>query len=262
MSELKNKVVWITGASSGIGQALAFAMAKEGAKLVLSSRREQELKNVAEKCASDVLILPLDLSNSSNFKDLTQQVLEHFGSIDVLINNGGISQRSEAAQTSLEVDRKLMEVNYFGAAALTKAVLPIMQQQKSGHLVAISSLSGKFGFFLRSAYSASKFALVGFYESLRLEEEKNNIKVSLVFPGFVQTNISQNALSGDGQKHAKLDNNQKGGISAEKCARDIIRGIKKDKHEIISGGTEKWGILLKRLFPKLFYRILRKKSGE
>ena len=262
MSKLKNKVVWITGASSGIGQALAFAMAKEGAKLVLSSRREQELKNVAEKCASDVLILPLDLSNSSNFKDLTQQVLEHFGSIDVLINNGGISQRSEAAQTSLEVDRKLMEVNYFGAAALTKAVLPIMQQQKSGHLVAISSLSGKFGFFLRSAYSASKFALVGFYESLRLEEEKNNIKVSLVFPGFVHTNISQNALSGDGQKHAKLDNNQKGGISAEKCARDIIRGIKKDKYEIISGGSEKWGILLKRLFPKLFYRILLKKSGE
>ena len=262
MSKLKNKVVWITGASSGIGQALAFAMAKEGAKLVLSSRREQELKNVAEKCASDVLILPLDLSNSSNFKDLTQQVLEHFGSIDVLINNGGISQRSEAAQTSLEVDRKLMEVNYFGAAALTKAVLPIMQQQKSGHLVAISSLSGKFGFFLRSAYSASKFALVGFYESLRLEEEKNNIKVSLVFPGFVHTNISQNALSGDGQKHAKLDNNQKGGISAEKCARDIIRGIKKDKHEIISGGSEKWGILLNRLFPNLFYRILREKSGE
>ena len=262
MSKLKNKVVWITGASSGIGQALAFAMAKEGAKLVLSSRREQELKNVAEKCASDVLILPLDLSNSSNFKDLTQQVLEHFGSIDVLINNGGISQRSEAAQTSLEVDRKLMEVNYFGAAALTKAVLPIMQQQKSGHLVAISSLSGKFGFFLRSAYSASKFALVGFYESLRLEEEKNNIKVSLVFPGFVHTNISQNALSGDGQKHAKLDNNQKGGISAEKCARDIIRGIKKDKYEIISGGSEKWGILLNRLFPNLFYRILREKSGE
>ena len=262
MSKLKNKVVWITGASSGIGQALAFAMAKEGAKLVLASRIEQELKNVAEKCASDVLILPLDLSNSSNFKDLTQQVLEHFGSIDVLINNGGISQRSEAAQTSLEVDRKLMEVNYFGAAALTKAVLPIMQQQKSGHLVAISSLSGKFGFFLRSAYSASKFALVGFYESLRLEEEKNNIKVSLVFPGFVHTNISQNALSGDGQKHAKLDNNQKGGISAEKCARDIIRGIKKDKHEIISGGSEKWGILLNRLFPNLFYRILREKSGE
>ncbi|MDB4710140.1 SDR family oxidoreductase [Flavobacteriales bacterium] len=262
MSELKNKVVWITGASSGIGQALAFAMVKEGAKLVLSSRREQELNEVAKKCSCEVLILPLDLSDQSKFNNLAKQVVEHFGSIDVLINNGGISQRSEAAQTSLEVDRKLMEVNYFGAAALTKAVLPIMQQQKSGHLVAISSLSGKFGFFLRSAYSASKFALVGFYESLRLEEEKNNIKVSIVFPGFVHTNISQNALSGDGQKHAKLDNNQKGGISSEKCARDIIRGIKKDKHEIISGGSEKWGILVNRLFPNLFYRILRKKSGE
>ena len=128
MSELKNKVVWITGASSGIGQALAFAMAKEGAKLVISSRREQELKNVAEKCASDVLILPLDLSNSSNFKDLTQQVLEHFGSIDVLINNGGISQRANAMKTSLEIDRKIMEVNYFGNIALSKCVLPYMLQ--------------------------------------------------------------------------------------------------------------------------------------
>lgn len=262
MNKLNDKVIWITGASSGIGEALAYGFAKEGAKLVLSSRKETELQRVAEKCSCESLILPLDLSNSAEFNSLAKQVIDHFGTIDILINNGGISQRSEASSTTLEVDRKLMEVNYFGTVALTKAVLPYMQHQKSGHLVAISSLSGKFGFFLRSAYSASKFALVGFYESLRLEEEKNNVKVSLVFPGFVQTKISQNALSGDGQKHAKLDNNQKGGITPEKCARDIIRGIKKDKHQIITGGTEKWGILVNRLFPKFFYSILRNKSGE
>lgn len=255
-------MVWITGASSGIGEALALECANQGAKLVLSARNELELNRVAKNCSCEHMIIPLDLSNSSNFNNLAEKVNNHFGSIDILLNNGGISQRSKADETTLEVDRKLMEVNYFGTVALTKAVLPIMQHQKSGHFVAISSLSGKFGFHLRSAYSASKFALVGFYESLRLEQESNNIKVSIVFPGFVLTNISQNALSGYGKKHAKLDNNQKGGISAKQCAKDIINGIRKEKHEIISGGTEKWGIYLNRFFPKLFYRILRTKSGE
>jgi dehydrogenase/reductase SDR family member 7B len=262
MSKFKNKVVWITGASSGIGEALALAFSSEGAKLVLSSRNEIELQRVANKCKSETLILPLDLQKQKEFNAKAEKVNAHFGSIDFLINNGGISQRSEASETTLEVDKQLMEINYFGAVALTKAVLPYMHKQESGYLISISSLSGKFGFFLRSAYSASKFALVGFYESLRLEEEKNNLKVSIVYPGFVHTKISQNALSGSGEKHGKLDNNQKEGISAEQCANDIIKGIKKGKHEIISGGTEKWGILVNRLFPKLFYRILRKKSGE
>ena len=262
MSKLENKVVWITGASSGIGEALALAFSNEGAKVVLSARNENELQRVANNCKAETLILPLDLEDQNEFKLKAEKVNSYFGAIDFLINNGGISQRSNAIETSMEVDRKLMEVNYFGAVALTKAVLPYMQKQKSGHLISISSLSGKFGFFLRSAYSASKFALVGFYESLRLEEQKNNIKVSIVFPGFILTKISQNALSGSGEKHGKLDNNQKGGISAEKCAKDIIKGIKKNKHEIISGGTEKWGVLLHRLFPKLFYKILKNKKGN
>ena len=262
MSKFKNKVVWITGASSGIGEALALAFSNEGAKLVLSSRNEKELERVANSCKVETLILPLDLENQTDFIKKALKVNIHFGSIDFLINNGGISQRSEASETALEVDRKLMEVNYFGAVALTKAVLPYMQKQKSGCFVSISSLSGKFGFFLRSAYSASKFALVGFYESLRLEEEKNNINICIVFPGFVSTKISQNALSGSGDKHKKLDNNQKNGISAEQCARDIIKGIEKNKHEIITGGTEKWGVLMHRLFPKLFYKILKKKKGN
>jgi short-subunit dehydrogenase len=262
MSKFKNKVVWITGASSGIGEALTIAFSNEGAKIVLSSRNENELQRVANNCKSETLIIPLDLADQTDFKTKAAKVNSHFGAIDFLINNGGISQRSEAYKTSMEVDRKLMEVNYFGAVALTKAVLPYMQKQKNGHLISISSLSGKFGFFLRSAYSASKFALVGFYESLRLEEQKNNIKVSVVYPGFILTKISQNALSGSGEKHGELDNNQKGGISPEKCALDIIKGIKKNKHEILTGGTEKWGVLMHRLFPKLFYKILKNKKGN
>ena len=261
MSTFKNKVVWITGASSGIGEALAIACSKEGAKLILSSRRENELQRVAKKCNAEHLLIPLDLEDQKDFNQKVELAISRFESIDILINNAGISQRSEASATSLEVDRRLMEVNYFGTAALTKAILPFMQKQQSGHMVAISSLSGKFGFFLRSAYSASKFALVGFYESLRLEEEKNNIKVSIVFPGFVHTNISQNALTGTGEKHNQLDDNQKSGISAEKCANDIIKGIKSNKHEIITGGFDKWSITAKRFFPKLFYKILRNKKG-
>ena len=258
MNSLQNKVVWITGASSGIGEALAILCSKKGAKVVLSARREKELDRVAGICVGKTFCQPIDLAQPNNFKEITKKVINHFGKIDILINNGGISQRSEASNTSLEVDRQLMEVNYFGTVALTKVVLPIMQKQRSGHFVAISSLSGKFGSFFRSAYSASKFALVGFYESLRLEEEKNNIKVSLVFPGFVLTEISQNSLSGTGEKHGKLDENQKKGISAEKCASDIIKGILKEKHEIVTGGIEKWSVLLHRLFPKRFYKILKK----
>ena len=225
MIEFKGKTVWITGASSGIGKALAVKLGSLGANLVLSSRKEGQLMEVAQLCKTEVLVLPLDLEKSSNFPEKVIKVVSKFKSIDLLINNGGISQRSEASQTSIEVDRKLMEINYFGTIGLTKSVLSIMQKQQKGHIVTVSSLSGKFGFFLRSAYAASKFAQLGFFESLRLEEEKNNIDISMVFPGFVNTDISKNALSGTGDQHGLKDQNQQNGISPEKCAQDIINGI-------------------------------------
>ncbi len=261
MTGFKNKTVWITGASSGIGKALAIRFSNLGANVVLSSRKESELIEVEKLCQSKTLVLPLDLSHQQNFPELVKAVCNRFGEINFLINNGGISQRSLASETTIEVDRKLMEVNYFGTVGLTKAILPLMQKQKSGHIITISSLSGKFGFFLRSAYSAAKFAQVGFFESLRLEEEKNNILVSIVFPGFVRTNISQNALSANGEKHGELDKNQEKGISAEKCAQDIINGILDEKHEIFTGGKEIFMIKIKRFLPHLFYKILRKQSG-
>lgn len=261
MIEFQDKTIWITGASSGIGKALAIKISKLNTNLVLSSRKKEELEKVANLCNGNTFVLPIDLEKQSNFNSATKQVIEKFGSIDLLINNGGISQRSEAKETSIAVDRRIMEVNYFGTVGLTKAVLPYMQKQNNGHIVTISSLSGKFGFFLRSAYAASKFALLGFFESLRLEEEKNNINVSMVFPGFINTDISKNALSGDGIQHNKQDQNQKNGISSEKCAQDIINGIMDNKHEIYTGGKEIWMIQIKRFFPKLFYKILKKQSG-
>ena len=260
----ENKIVWITGASSGIGEALAVQLSNKGAQLILSSRRREALEAVQAKCksSSQVHIETLDLTDISSFENITKTLISKFGRIDVLINNGGISQRSTAAETSLEIDRKIMEVNYFGNIALTKAVLPYFTKQKSGAVVVISSLSGKFGFFLRSAYSASKHALVGFYESLRLEEEKHNLQVSLVFPGLIKTNISVNALNKDGESSKEMDNNQAKGTTAEECARQIIKGIEKEQHDIAAGGGELKALKLKRFFPKLFYKVIRKQSAK
>ena len=259
--EFQDKIVWITGASSGIGKALAIAFSERGAKVVLSSRREAELKKVADHCIGETLILPIDLLEIESFENKVQSVLEHFGRIDILVNNGGISQRGLASETGIEIDRKLMEINYFGNIALTKAVLPTMLSQKNGRIVSISSLSGKFGFFLRSAYAASKFALVGFYESLRLEEADNGISVHLVFPGFVKTNISQNALDSTGNKHAELDENQDKGITPEQCAERILKGINKNKRDIFVGGREMLSLKIQRWMPNLFHRIIKKQSA-
>jgi dehydrogenase/reductase SDR family protein 7B len=260
MIEFKGKTVWITGATSGIGKALAIKLASLGANLILSSRREKELEEVKTKCDTECLILKLDLENSTNFSEKVEKVISKFNRIDLLINNAGISQRSMAFETSLEVDRKLMEINYFGTVALTKAVLPVMQKQKNGHIVTVSSSSGKFGFFLRSSYSASKFAQVGFFETLRLEEEKNNISVSIVFPFLVKTNISINAVNKDGDIKIEKDPLIENGISTEKCAQDIINGIMDNKKEIYSGGKGSFIVHLKRFFPEFFYKVMRKQN--
>jgi dehydrogenase/reductase SDR family member 7B len=264
MNHFTNKIIWITGASSGIGKQLALQLNALGAQVIISSRKHEELEAVKNACAhpNKTHVEPIDLTNISSFNSITEKLVSKFGKIDILINNGGISQRSLASETSLDIDRKLMEVNYFGNIALTKALLPYLQKQQAGHIVVISSLSGKFGFFLRSAYSASKHALVGFYESLRLEEEKNNIHVSLVFPGLINTDISKNALTKEGQPHGKLDDKQANGISAELCAQQIIKGIERQHHDIFTGGKELKAVWIKRFFPSLFYKIIRKQKPD
>jgi dehydrogenase/reductase SDR family protein 7B len=261
----KDKIVWITGASSGIGEALAKAFANEGAKLILSARRKEELERVQKECNltnENCLVLPLDLSNTTDISESTQTVLLKFGRIDVLVNNGGISQRSLAKDSPLDIDRAIMEVNFFGQVALTKSVLPIMLKQKSGHIVVISSISGKFGFWLRSAYSSSKHALHGFFESLRLETEEDGIKVLIAVPGKIQSNISLHALKSDGSKHNVMDKSQEDGMPAAECADIILSAMKKNKEEILIGGREIKAVWLKRHFPKWFGRVIRKQTKE
>ncbi len=261
----QNKVVWITGASSGIGEALAHQFYAKGCKLVLSSRRKEELERVSTKLSansSNVLILPLDLENTSTINELTQKVIQTFGKIDILINNAGFSQRSLVKDTPLEIDRKLMEVNFFGTIALTKSVLPYMIKQKNGHFVVVSSIAGKFGFYFRSAYSASKHALHGFFEALRMEVFNDNIKILMVCPGKVKTNISINAITGDGGKHNVMDQSQENGVSADECAKQILKGIENNKYEIFIGGKELRAIWIKRFFPNLFTNLIRKQKPE
>ncbi|SFT87753.1 Short-chain dehydrogenase [Lishizhenia tianjinensis] len=263
MSWLANKVIWVTGASSGIGAEMAKQCAELGAKIVLSARNETKLKAVKESLPrpDDHLVLPLDLEDNADFSPKVKAVLDHYGKIDVLMNNGGLSQRSEAHETPLEVDRRLMEINYFGNIAMTKAVLPVFQQQKHGKIIVISSIAGKFGFFLRSAYAASKHALQGFYEALRLEEEKNNIDVLLVFPGKINTEISKHALNKDGGAHGVMDHNQATGMPVEECIEKLLKAFKQNKKEVLIGNKEIMAVTVKRFFPKLFYKIIKKQSA-
>ncbi len=256
----RNKRVWITGASSGIGEALAYAMAGEGAHLILSARRVPELERVMQGCdaAASVQIVPLDLADHQSIPIIVGDVLKEQGKIDVLINNGGISQRSLAIETSFEVDKKLMEVNYLGTVALTKAILPSMLTHQLGHIVTITSLTGKFGTKLRSGYAASKHALHGFFDSLRAELGDTPIKITLVCPGFVRTNISKNAMTADGSAQGTMDEATEQGMAPDVLARKILHAIEAGREEVNFGGKEVLAVYLKRFFPGLLSRLMRK----
>ena len=253
----QDQVVWITGASAGIGEALALAFARQGARLILSARNETELQRVAAACApATVLVLPLDLADTASLPVNAAEALVRFGRLDVLLNNGGVSQRSLALETTLEVDRRLMEVNYFGTVALTKAVLPALLAQRSGRIVVISSLVGKFGTPYRSAYAASKHALHGFFDSLRAELPGSGVGISLICPGFIHTGVSVNALTGDGSALGTMDEATERGLAPAEFARRALPVIARGENEAYIGGKETLGVYLKRFLPGVFANML------
>jgi len=265
MNSLQNKIIWITGASSGIGEALAYVCANEGAKLVLSARRENELKRVAENCktnAENLFILPLDLENTSNIEEKVNVVIQKFGKIDVLINNSGMGHRTKAVNTSTEIDRRIMEVNFFGTINLTKAVAKQMQKQKNGKLVVVSSIMGKYGMPLYSTYAASKHALYGYFESLRQELYTDNVKVLIVSPGFINTDVSTKLLREDGSEYGIKSDAQEKGMTAMDCAKGIVTAIKSSRDHKFVGKYEIFSVYVKQYFPKLFYKLMRKMTKE
>lgn len=256
-----NQTIWITGATSGIGKAVAIEISKHKANLILSGRNENALKETGEECkknGSTIQHAPFDLGDENSVKQAAEKLLAENKTIHGLYHFGGISQRSFVSETPLEVDRKIFEINFFGTVLLTKFVLPSMLKNGGGHIAVTSSIVGKFGFPYRSAYSASKHALHGFFESLRAENVKNNIRVSVIIPGRIKTNISLNAVNSEGQKHGKMDKGQDKGVSTERAAKIMVQKLKKEKKEILIGGKEIIMVHIRRFLPGLYYKLAAK----
>jgi short-subunit dehydrogenase len=268
LSPLKNyfnqKVVWITGASSGIGEALALELAQAGASLVLSARRVDELERVKHSTQlppERVMVLPLDVTQFELAPEKAAAIVARFGRIDMMVHNAGVSQRSFVRETPLDVYQRIMDVDFFSTVALTKAVLPYMTSQKSGQFIVISSVAGKVGTPMRSGYNAAKHALHGFYDSLRAEVFEDNIRVTVVCPGYIKTNVSVNALDSQGQKYGQMDVNQEKGMPADECARKILHAALHDRKEVFIGGfTELAAVYLRRLWPSLLFKMVRRNA--
>lgn len=255
------KTIWITGASSGMGKALAERLASENCRLIISDRDAEGMQATAEAIkllGSEVVTVPLDMSDSKGIQDAVDKVLASGEKVDALYQFAGISQRSLAVETKLENTRRIMEVNYFGVVTLATALLPHMIENGGGQFAGVSSLVGKFGFPYRSAYSSSKHALHGFFESVLAENAKYNIKVSMIIPGRIDTNISKFAINKEGKEHGKMDPGQANGMKTDKAANVIFKGLKKEKKEILVGGKELLMVHIRRFLPSLYYKLAQK----
>ena len=260
----RDKTVWITGASSGIGEALARAFHAEQAHIVLSARRQEELERVAAACSGGgdrTTIIPLDVTDHAAVQEAAAAALGRLGRIDILVNNAGLTQRAAVADADLSVFRRVMEVNYFGPLTLTKAVLPHMLDRGAGHVVAVTSVAGKYGSPGRSGYCAAKHAAHGLFDSLRAEVEHRGVKVTLVVPGPVRTDISINALTADGTRWQRMDPFLERGLAPETCAARILDAVHAGRREaLIARGAPRRYALLKRLSPWLLSRAVSRRS--
>ena len=259
MKSLKDQVVWITGASSGIGEALAREMSAQGTKLILSSRRIAELERVKNSCdhPEHIHTLPLDLTDSAGLEAKVATAIALFGHIDIMVHNGGMSQRALVAETEIAVHREVMELNYFSYIILTKALLPHFIERRSGYFVVTSSVMGKIGTPMRAAYAASKHALHGYFDCLRAEVHQYGIKVTILTPGYIHTPIA--VISGDGSFLSNKSEQINGGLSADKAALQIIKAIQNKAYEPYIGkfiGEEKLALFVKRFLPGLFTRLI------
>lgn len=257
---LKDKSVLITGASSGIGEALAIELSNQVKSLVLMARNTSKLKMLADKLSGvcQVYVNELDLCSGSSIVSAQKFIEEHKIELDIIVHNAGISQRSKASKTNKETEEKIWKTNYRGPIELTKLLLPELKKQKRSKLILISSIVEVFGYPLRSTYSATKHAIKGYFESLAFEEYDNGVEVQFILPGRVKTKISNNALKADGTKHDKLDAGQETGVSSEYCAREIVKAIEKGKKQKLIGGKELIMVKLYKYFRRLFVKVAQK----
>lgn len=255
---MSKNVIWITGASSGIGEELAKQYSERGAYLILSARREKELLRVKASCQQPerIEVLPLDLTELKSLEGAVKKAIACFGHVDLLINNGGISQRSLIIETQIEVYQRLMEVNYLGTVALTRALLPHFIQRQQGHFAVVTSVMGKYASPYRSGYAGAKHALHGFFDALRLEHQKDGVFVTLLCPGFVQTNVTINALTGNGEALGHDDPATKNGLAVDSFCKKAIRAIERKDWETYFGKKEKLGVYLKRISLKALHAVV------
>ena len=267
---LAGKTVWITGASSGLGKALALECSKRGAKVVLSARSVDKLEAVKAEClaagAPQVLVKPLDMAqyDGASFAAAAADVARTLG-LDLLVNNAGVSTRSSAAETTVAVDVSVMATNFFGPMALTKVCLPLLRQapSKAGHIVVINSVQGKMGLGMRTSYSASKHALTGYFDSLRAELSADKIPVTAIFPGYIRTELSLNALTGDGKLYAKMDETTAKGLEPTDLALRILKATAAQKQEVIFAPLDaRAAIFLRNVLPGLVFKILGSKARK
>ena len=264
LKKFEHKNILITGASSGIGEAMAYQLSKTATKLFLTGRDIVRLSSVKDKCNDinnnvSVQTFSVDLSSTESIDIFVSEITGKNITFDYLILNAGISQRALTLETDFSVDRKIMETNFFGPTYLIKKLSEMLLSQKKTHIAITSSISGLFGFPLRSAYCASKHALFGFFESLELEND--NIKVTFLIPGRINTPISKSAILGNGSSYSKMDGGQADGMDVDKCARIALRAIAKEKHRKLIGGKELLMVYIKKYIPSLFYKLARKISA-
>jgi len=262
----QNKCVWITGASSGIGEELAHQFVQNGATVILSARREAELERVKQDivqtnqaAGESIHLVPMDMANAQSIDDAAKHVLKEFGPVDYLINNAGISQRILAIDTDMATNEQIMNVNYFGPVRLTKALLPSMMERKSGLVSVISSASGKFGSPMRSGYCGSKFAVLGYFSSLRLELIGSGVDVSIICPGFVSTPISFSAIGPGNKAMGVSDPFNAKGMTVGRCGKLILTAISHRLGESwVSSRRELVLMYLSQYTPSLFFFIVKK----
>lgn len=254
----KGKVIWITGASSGIGASLVMQLNNLGATVIASARRTEKLIELREKCANlqNFMVLPLDITDSQSIEKSVAQVRE-LGRLDMVLHNAGIAQKGLVIETELDVDRRVMETNYFGTVALTKAIMPMYLQQGYGGFGIVSSFAGVMGIPGRSAYSASKHALHGFFESLKAEHMGCKLNVSFILPGFINTAITAKGLCGDGTPYGKVETSHRLGMTPDACAQDIIKGLQKKRKQIAVGKFEVYLLSINRIAPGLGHYIIK-----
>ena len=260
----ERKVAWVTGASSGIGEALARALCTRGAEVIISARRTDALEALRKTLPGPSLVLPFDVTDLDALPALADQALAWRGRVDLLVNNAGISQRSLAMDTSFDVYRTIMEVNFFAPVRLTQLLLPSMVQRRSGHIAAVSSLAGKFATPLRTAYSAAKHAIIGYCDSLRTEVEiPYGLKVSTVLPGSVRTLVGVNALRGDGTVRGASDGHIENGMDPQVAGDMIADALAQGRREIVvAEGAELTAADLRASNPELLFDLLSQEGAR